>query len=161
MSRVALLDVNLLVALFDADHAHHELAHDWFADNRPLGWATCPVTENGLVRVLANPRYGSPVSAIPAVLDRLKKFCASGHHEFWADALSLTDAALFKPSVVRGYRQVTDVYLLGLAHARGGRLATFDRSIALASVSGAAAEALEVIGPAMDEGPHLVSAGRH
>ena len=80
---------------------------------------------------------------------------------FWADALSLTDAALFNPSVVRGYRQVTDVYLLGLAHARGGRLATFDRSIALASVSGAAAEALEVIGPAMDEGPHLVSAGRH
>ena len=97
------------------------------------------------------------MSAIPAVLDRLRKFRASGHHEFWADAVSLTDTTLFKPSLVRGYRQLTDIYLLGLAHSRSGRLATFDRSIALASVSSAALEALEVIGPASDERTDLAS----
>lgn len=148
--RVALLDVNVLVALFDADHVHHDLAHDWFADNRSAGWATCPVTENGLVRVLANPSYGSPLSGVPAMLDRLAKFRASGHHEFWSDSLSLTDTAIFKPSFVRGYRQLTDVYLLGLALKKSGCLATFDRSIPLGAVNGAARETIAVIGPADD-----------
>ena len=60
--RPALLDVNVLVALFDPDHVHHDLAHDWFADHRSRGWATCPITENGVIRVLANPAYGSPVT---------------------------------------------------------------------------------------------------
>ena len=151
MTRTALLDVNLLVALFDADHVHHELAHDWFADNKSEGWATCPVTENGLVRVLANPKYGSPMSAIPAMLERLEKFRVSGHHEFWTDVVSLTDSTLFTPSFVRGYRQLTDVYLLGLAHKKGGRLATFDRSIPLAAVTGAGRNTLEIIGPAGED----------
>ncbi len=151
MTRTALLDVNVLVALFDADHVHHELAHDWFADNKSEGWATCPVTENGLVRVLANPKYGSPVTGIPAMIERLQKFRASGHHEFWTDILSLTDSTLFKPSFVRGHRQLTDVYLLGLAQKKGGRLATFDRSIPLAAVTGAGRDALEIIGPAGED----------
>ncbi|HWJ56793.1 MAG TPA: hypothetical protein VNR90_11235, partial [Vicinamibacterales bacterium] len=55
-SRIALLDVNLLVALFDPDHVHHDISHDWFAEQRGVGWATCPLTENGLVRVLSSPR---------------------------------------------------------------------------------------------------------
>jgi uncharacterized protein len=148
--RVALLDVNVLVALFDADHVHHELAHDWFADSRSEGWATCPVTENGLIRVLSNPKYGSPLSGVPTMLDRLTKFRTSGHHEFWADSLSLTDAGIFKPSFVRGYRQLTDVYLLGLALKKSGCLATFDRSIPLGAVSGAGPETLAVIEPAND-----------
>jgi toxin-antitoxin system PIN domain toxin len=147
VKRVALLDVNLLVALFDPDHVHHELAHDWFADNRAGGWATCAVTENGFLRVLGNPAYGSPVRGVAAALEHLKRFCASGHHEFWADAVSLTDAALFKPSFVRGHRQITDVYLLGLACRKAGRLVTFDRSISLQSVAGAGRGVLEVIGP--------------
>lgn len=149
--RPALLDVNLLVALFDADHVHHELAHDWFADNRADGWATCPVTENGLVRVLCNPRYGSPEHAVPAVVDRLRQFRASGQHQFWADEVSLTDNALFKPSFARGHRQVTDVYLLGLAHRKGGRLVTFDRSIPLGAVAGAVGATLEVVGSVDDD----------
>jgi len=150
-SRPALLDVNLLVALFDGDHVHHELAHDWFADNRAGGWATCPVTENGLVRVLANPRYGSPESTVPAIVARLRRFRASGHHQFWTDTVSLADTALFKPSFVRGHRQVTDVYLLGLARHKGGRLATFDRSIPLAAVTGALRDTLEIVGPADED----------
>jgi toxin-antitoxin system PIN domain toxin len=144
--RAALLDLNVLVALFDADHVHHELAHDWFADNRADGWATCPVTENGLIRVLANPRYGGVLSGIPALLDRVRRFRASGHHEFWDDSVSLTDEAAFVPSLIRGHRQVTDVYLLGLAQRKGGRLATFDRSIPLGAVAGAGPDALVLLG---------------
>ena len=55
MSLASLLDVNVLVALFDPDHVHHEAAHVWFAATRGAGWATCPLTENGVVRVLSNP----------------------------------------------------------------------------------------------------------
>jgi toxin-antitoxin system PIN domain toxin len=151
MTGAALLDVNLLVALFDPDHVHHELAHDWFSESRASGWATCAVTENGLVRVLANPKYGSQVSGVPAILERLAKFRSSGHHRYWDGDVSLTDSAVFKPALIRGHRQVTDVYLLGLAVKHGGRLATFDRSIPAGAVVGATAKKLEVIGPVEDD----------
>jgi predicted nucleic acid-binding protein len=57
VSRIALLDINVLVALFDADHVHHDFAHDWFTDHHERGWATCPITENGFIRVVSNPKY--------------------------------------------------------------------------------------------------------
>ena len=75
MSHIALLDVNVLVALFDPDHVHHTLAHDWFADEGTAGWATCPVTENGFVRVLANPAYGAAVTRPADLIARLNRFC--------------------------------------------------------------------------------------
>jgi len=149
--RVALLDVNVLVALFDPDHIHHDAAHDWFSDNRAGGWATCPITENGLVRVLANPKYGSAVSTLPGVIDRLKRFLASGNHVFWPDEVSLCDGARFKPASARGHRQLTDVYLLGLAQRHGGRLVTFDHSIPITAVAGATRETLVIVAP-VDEG---------
>jgi uncharacterized protein len=147
-ARVALLDVNFLVALFDPDHVHHDIAHDWFADHRTSGWATCPLTENGLVRVLSNPKYGSTVMQVPAVLERLGMFKASGHHHFWADTVSLNDTSLFKPAHMRGYRQLSDIYLLGLARKNRGRLVTFDRSISMAAVVNASLKDLEIVGPA-------------
>jgi uncharacterized protein len=150
VSRVALLDVNVLVALFDGDHVHHDITHDWFADNRGSGWATCPLTENGLVRVLTNPKYGGTVASVAEVFDRLRRFQKSGHHHFWPDGISLADSSLFKPSLVRGSRQLTDVYLLGLAHKNGGCLATFDRSISSAAVAGAGPDLLVVVGPGDD-----------
>ncbi len=143
--RVALLDVNVLVALFDPDHVHHELAHDWFADARSAGWATCPVTENGFVRVLSNPAYGLTDRRPVVLMGALRKFCASGHHEFWPAAASLADERLFAPQFLAGHRQVTDIYLLGLATSRQGCLATFDRTIPVAAVLGASAESLAVI----------------
>lgn len=148
MSRPVVLDVNILVALFDPDHIHHDLAHHWFAENRARGWATCPVTEHGFVRVLANPAYGSAVSRPAELVARLRKFCRSGHHQFWPDAVSLTDDTLFDPAFVGGHRQVTDVYLLGLAKKKGGRLATFDRTIPRKAVVGAERDLVEVIAPA-------------
>jgi toxin-antitoxin system PIN domain toxin len=144
---VVLLDVNLLVALFDADHVHHDLAHDWFASERSAGWATCPVTENGCLRVLANPAYHAAHLRPHAVGGLLRHFCSAKGHRFWGDAVSLRDDAIFDLSFVRGHRQLTDVYLLGLAKHEGGRLATFDRSIPLNAVVGANAEHLHVIEP--------------
>jgi toxin-antitoxin system PIN domain toxin len=145
VSGTALLDVNLLVALFDPDHVHHDLAHDWFANHRAAGWATCPLTENGLVRVLSNPKYESPIASVSAIVERLGKFRLSGHHRFWTDTVSLTDDTLFKPALVRGHRQLTDVYLLGLAVRHGGRLVTFDRAISMGAVVGADRRHLEIV----------------
>ncbi len=148
MSGIALLDVNLLVALFDPDHVHHDLAHDWFQDNRSGGWATCPITENGFVRVLSNPAYGSPVSSPSALLDVLRKFCSSGHHQFWPDSVSLQDRKLFNVTIAGGHRHLIDLYLLGLATRMRGRLVTFDRSIPRDAVIGASRDTLEVISAA-------------
>jgi len=147
MSRVALLDVNVLVALFDPDHVHHELAHDWFAGHRGDGWATCPITENGFVRVLANPAYHAAVTRPSDLVARLRRFCGSGHHQFWPDQVSLRDPALFDPAFAAGFRQITDVYLLGLARMKGGCLATFDGAIPLKAVRGTGRDSLVVIAP--------------
>jgi toxin-antitoxin system PIN domain toxin len=145
VSRRALLDVNVLVALFDPDHVHHDAAHEWFARNRGSGWATCPLTENGLVRILSNPAYTRVHETPGRIVERLSAFCASGGHEFWADEVSLRDGRLFKPDMPATHRHITDVYLLGLARHKGGRLATFDRRIPAAAVVGDAREHLEVI----------------
>ena len=147
MSRIALLDINVLVALFDADHVHHDLAHDWFADEGVGAWATCPLTENGFVRVLTNPAYRGAELRPAAVLALLRRFCAGKGHHFWPDTISLRDSKHFDLSFARGHRQLTDVYLLGLARHMGGRLATFDKTIPLKAVVGAKAGLLQVIAP--------------
>ena len=153
--RVALLDVNVLIALFDPDHVHHETAHDWFADHKDDGWATCPVTECGFTRVVTNPAYGSPPPRVRDIVDRFRTFQQIAGHRFWPDAVSLTDTSLFNPEFIRGHRQVTDVYLLGLAKRSGGRLATFDRTIPVAAVRGATRGTLAVIGAGATDRPVL------
>lgn len=145
MTRIALLDVNVLVALFDPDHVHHEAAHAWFGANRKGGWATCPLTENGLVRILSNVAYSGAQVSAALVVERLTAFAASGQHVFWAADISLRDRRLFKWPAPVTHRQITDVYLLGLARHRGGRLATFDRHIPVAAVVGANGGHLEII----------------
>jgi hypothetical protein len=142
----ALLDVNVLVALHDPAHPNHEDAHRWFGRNRKRGWATCPVTVNGCVRVLSNPAYPT-VAATPAeAASRLRILCADTGHEFWSDSVSLLDESLFRLQAITGHQQIADIYLLGLAIRHGGRLATFDRSIPLKAVVGAGPDRLELIG---------------
>ena len=148
MTGAALLDVNLLVALFEPDHVHHEVAHDWFADNHENGWATCALTQSGFVRILANPRYPTGHHRPGVLLNHLAQLCASTHHVFWADAPSLTDTRIFDPAYIRGHRQISDVYLLGLAKTMGGHLATLDASIPLGAVIGATRDTLAVISAA-------------
>ena len=147
MSSPALLDVNVLVALFNPDHIHHDTAHDWFAENRSDGWATCPVTEQGVIGILANPKYWSEFERTVELVARLRQFCASGHHQYWSGTVSLRDEKLFNLAHLSGYRQLTDVYLLGLAKKMGGRLATFDRAIPLRAVVCASRHSVALIAP--------------
>jgi uncharacterized protein len=147
VTRSALLDVNVLIALFNEHHVHHEPAHDWFANHRGQPWATCPLTENAFIRILADPAQRQAFAPLPLLAHHLDRFCRDKHHEFWPDGVSIRDAALFNLSQVRGHRQVTDVYLLGLAVKRGGRLVTFDRSLPMGAVKGATDASLEVIAP--------------
>jgi toxin-antitoxin system PIN domain toxin len=140
----ALLDINVLVALFHPDHIHHDLAHDWFTDHRANGWATTPLTENGFVRVLSHPKLG--VNERPArLIEHLARFCTSGDHVWWPDSVSLRDEQIFTRAYLVGPKQITDVYLLGVATKMQGSLATFDRSIPLGSVVGATSASLAVI----------------
>lgn len=144
----ALLDVSVLVALFNAGHADHDVAHDWFADNGKSGWASCPLTENGLLRVLGNPTQAAGFVPIPQLLENLKRFCASSQHDFWPDVISFRDETMFNVAAIRGPAQLTDVFLLGLAVKRRGRFVTFDQSIPIGAVKKARRENLLVLAPA-------------
>ena len=140
----ALLDVNVLVALFDPQHVAHLAAQEWLDANLAHGWASCPLTENGCLRVLTHTRYTSPKR--PAeVLAKLKAAKQNGRHAFWPDDLSITDARFFDPNRWQGHQQVTDLYLLALAVAHGGRLVTFDRGISREVVSQSRADDLVVL----------------
>ena len=145
---IALLDVNVLVALFDPAHLHHEDAHRWFARNRKYGWATCPITTNGCIRILSNPAYPTLEAPVAELASRLRSLCSTADHHFWADSVSLMDESLFRASLIGGHQKITDAYLLGLAVRNHGRLATFDRSIPLKAVHGADAGNLVLIGSA-------------
>lgn len=140
----ALLDVNVLVALLDSDHVDHERAFAWLDDEISAGWASCAITENGVVRVLSQPRYPSPVPVAVAV-ELLAAATGTVHHERWPCDVTLLDADLVDRRRLHGHRQVTDAYLLGLAVVHGGRLVTFDQSIVLDAVPGAGPEQLVVI----------------
>lgn len=140
----ALLDINVLVALLDSDHVDHGRAHEWLDDAIDAGWASCAITQNGFVRVISQPRYPSPASPAEAI-DLLNRACEGGDHEFWPCDVSLLDATIVDRSRLHGARQVTDAYLLALATARGGRFVTFDRSLALSAVHGAAESHLTIL----------------
>jgi toxin-antitoxin system PIN domain toxin len=146
VSDTSLLDVNVLLALFDPDHVHHDVAHDWFADHDEADWASCPLTENGFLRTARVARTSTFVS-IPELVDRLRKFQTSTAHQFWADDITLLDENLLNVRAIHGTRQLTDIFLLALAVRRGGRLVTFDARIPLAAVKSARPEHLVVLAP--------------
>jgi hypothetical protein len=137
----ALLDVNVLLALLDADHVDHRRAREWLGAEIRHGWASCAITQNGFVRVVSQPRYPSPVPVAEAAA-RLEEATRSEHHAFWPCDLSLLEATRIDRSRVHGPRQVTDVYLLALAVHHGGRFATFDGRVPLEAVAGATPEHL-------------------
>ena len=134
----ALLDVNVLIALLDADHASHRSARAWFGDHASGGWASCPITQNGCVRTMSHPGYPNARSVLE-IVQRLRAATADLTHQFWPDSQSLLDERLIDATRVHGPRQLTDVYLLALAVKNGGRLVTFDASIAIDAVKGAKA----------------------
>jgi toxin-antitoxin system PIN domain toxin len=141
----ALLDVNVWIALLDDAHQFSEEANA-FIESPEARIATCPLVENGVIRIMAMPSYGRG-GGLPMhqVRQRLQHACATLDHAFWPDDVSLRDDTLVDFSRVQGHQQVTDLYLLALAVRHGGRLVTFDRAVALSSVRGATAEHLLVL----------------
>lgn len=140
----ALLDVNVLIALFDADHSLHAPATAWFAKAARGGWASCPITQNGCVRIMSHPGYPNALT-VRAVMERLAEATTDNHHEFWPDDISLIDAAVADPSRIHGPRQLTDLYLLALAVRHNGQFVTFDASVALDAIKGAEKKHLVVL----------------
>jgi uncharacterized protein len=140
-----LLDINVLVALFDAAHIHHEPAHRWFSSIGLVSWATCPLTENGFIRVISNPAYKGAAASPEEAGHRLRVFCAQPGHVFWPDSISIQDAVRFELSRLQGHQQITDLYLAGLAAANVGKLATFDAHIPISALCNAGHEVLAII----------------
>jgi hypothetical protein len=132
----ALLDVNVLIALLDPDHSLHERARDWFSRNAPSGWTSCPITQNGCVRIMAHPGYPNALP-VRLVMERLREATRSPHHEFWADDVSLLEPRIADASRIHGPRQLTDLYLLALAVHRRGRFVTFDASVPVSAIRAA------------------------
>ncbi|MBI4883133.1 MAG: PIN domain-containing protein [Actinobacteria bacterium] len=115
-----LLDANVLIALVDPSHVHHDPASAWLQRDQ-AGFATCPITQGALVRYLL--RQGHDQVRVGSALRRIQ---ALPQHHFWPDDLP------FSPKVIErttGYRQVTDSYLCHLASAHSGTVATYDRGL--------------------------------
>jgi toxin-antitoxin system PIN domain toxin len=132
----SLLDVNVLIALLDADHSLHARATGWFSSHVRAGWASCPITQNGCMRIMSHPGYPNTLP-VRAVMERLAEASAGKFHEFWADDISLLDADLVDATRIHGPRQLTDLYLVALAVRRGGRFVTFDHSVSVEAIKAA------------------------
>lgn len=140
----SLLDVNVLIALLDEDHSLHARASEWFAAHAKTGWASCPITQNGCIRIMSHPGYPKVVP-VRTIAGRLTEAAAGPLHEFWPDEVSLLDRNVVDLERIHGPRQLTDVYLLALAVLRAGRFVTFDASIATDAVTGAKKQHLVVL----------------
>lgn len=132
----ALLDVNVLIALLDGGHVHHAAATAWLSANIDKGWASCPLTQNGCLRIMSAEAYprGKPV---PTVAARLQEATTTRFHEFWPDEISVLDDSRFRKSRWLSSRQITDAYLLALAVHHDGAFVTLDRKVDLSLVLGA------------------------
>jgi uncharacterized protein len=139
-----LLDVNVLIALIDPAHVQHDRAHAWFAAKGHKAWSTCPLTENGVLRIVGHPRYPNSPGSPAAVAELLASFKHLPGHTFWPDDISLLNREHADAMRLLDSSHVSDSYLLALAHAHKGQLATFDQRIPTQAVINGP-EALHVI----------------
>jgi toxin-antitoxin system PIN domain toxin len=145
MSARFLLDVSVLLALVDDEHEFFQVAHAWVRSLDRVSWASCPITQNGFVRIYSQPKY---VHAVPVseACRRLERMIALTDHQFWPDDISILDPAGVRRDRLVGHRQITDAYLLALAVKHGGRLVTFDRAVPIDAVVGAGPEHVVMLG---------------
>ena len=125
-----LLDVNVLIALIDPAHVQHDQVHDWFGAVGNRAFATCPITENGLLRIVGHPKYPNSPGPPSTVATALATMRGLPGHAFWPDSISLVGSSLVEPDLLSSHGRVTDSYLLALAKANKGKLATMDRKLA-------------------------------
>jgi toxin-antitoxin system PIN domain toxin len=139
-----LLDINVLIALCDEAHEFHEPAWKWFQPRYAKGWVTCPLTENGFIRILGHPAHPAGVGSMEAAREILEQFCRGNGHHFWPDESTLRDRRLFPSLATAGSKMLSDIYLLGLAASKKATFSTFDRRVEAGLVRNGEA-ALEVI----------------
>ena len=141
---VALLDVNVLIALLDAGHMHHANATQWLSAHLEEGWASCPLTQNGCIRILSQAAYPNRAPAAEVAV-RLAEATQHPAHHFWPDAVSLLSPGLMAWNNLLTGRRITDAYLLALAVENHGVFVTLDQGIPLAAVQGAQTKHLLVL----------------
>lgn len=129
----SLLDINVLIALLDVDHPFHRASADWLMKNVRAAWASCPLTQNGCVRIMSQPDFPHAVPA-SVVIERLRDATAHAAHQFWPDDVSVLDEKAIDAKHVHGPRQITDSYLLALAVEHAGRFVTLDAGVAISPV---------------------------
>jgi uncharacterized protein len=140
----SLFDVSILIALLDPDHIHHGVVQSWWGENSAPGWASCPITQNGFVRIVSQPVYGSGFTAAEAI-ERLADETSRASHQFWPDDIAIVDSSRFNHRAILGSNQITDVYLIGLAVTHSGRFVTLDRGASMSAVKMAAPENLVIL----------------
>ena len=132
-----LYDINVLIAMIDNEQAQHETAITWHDEHAASGWATCPITQNGLIRIMSQPAYTRPLTT-RQVTERLHEATLASNHYFLADNVSLADPAVVAFDALLSHKTITDIYLLALAISHNARFITFDHGISLRAVVGAA-----------------------
>ena len=141
-----LLDANVLIALIDPAHIQHDAAHDWFAHEGQQAWATCPLTENAVLRIVGHSNYPNSPGSPAAVAPLMASLRAQPGHEFWPDEISVLDTTKLDSSRLLSSGQITDCYLLAVAVTHGGKLATFDRRMTTDAVVNGR-RSLHLLGP--------------
>ena len=129
-----LLDVNVLIALLNPAHVQHEPAHAWFGRVGHSAWSTCPLTENGVIRIICNPKYTNTMGSYMSVAPLGAQLRSHARHTFWPDDVSLLDEQHVDATRLLSSAQLTDTYLLALARAHKGKLANFDRRLVVDAV---------------------------
>lgn len=138
-----LLDINVLIALCDPNHVDHRRIAVWFKEIGGKAWVSCPITENGFIRILSSPKYPGLSGNVDGATRLLRELQRQKGHEFWADDYSFVDGPI-DLNRIAGNKQITDLYLLGLAVRHKGRFTSVDRHIPADLVQGGA-EAYEVV----------------
>ncbi len=134
---LALYDVNVLLALFDAEHTQHTSGLAWHEANASMGWATCPITQNGLLRIMSPPSYTHTIP-LASVAERFRESATEdAHHQFIADDISVVDRSIIRQNALLAPSSLTHIYLLALAFKHNARYVTFARGTSLSAVIGA------------------------
>ena len=125
-----LLDVNVLIALIDPAHVQHDEVHEWFGRVGHQSFAICPISENGLLRIVGHPKYPNRPGSPSVVASAMSAIRSLPGHSSWPDGISLVESDLVDPTLLSSHGRVTDSYLLALARANKGKLATLDQKSA-------------------------------
>jgi uncharacterized protein len=124
-----LFDINVLIALMWPAHEAHRRVQEWFRVNASAGWATCPITQAGFVRIISDPAFSADAVRPQEAVSILESNLKHPHHHFWPDDVSFLQAV--RPSLERlnGRKHVTDAYLLGLVAHKKAKLVSLDSGI--------------------------------